>query len=177
MNDLAAALASSARKLEPFEGREVIKASIEMPSAAGGLREPLAFEPVEIHHGDEGYIVLHWKCTKVRFDPIKDTNALGRAHVLEVDEAAFIDSEAVEQHLADQAERITAAKALVAAADRRAEGKYTIEEEALEAEHLDGQHAAGLRDGCPSCDAEKIEQAAEAEPAGKAKGRTRKSAS
>lgn len=160
MTDLADALA--VRKLDPFEGRDVIRAAIEIPNAAGGLREPMKFEPVEMHHGEEGYIVLHYAVTKVRFDPIKDTEALARIHVLNVDDAAFVDGSVVAEHLAQQRARIAEAKARNEALARQQKGEYTIEEEALETEHADGQHASGLRDGCPSCEREKDAAADEA---------------
>lgn len=85
---------------------------IEMPNAAGGLQEAMKFAPMELHHGDEGYIVFHYKVSKVRFDPTsKDAvEPLRRVHVLHTDEAAPIDAEYVEQSLAEYRDRIRKAK-------------------------------------------------------------------
>lgn len=56
--------------LAEFEGLPVVQVGVEMPNAAGGLQEAMKFDPVEWHHGDEGYIVLRYTVNKVRFDPI-----------------------------------------------------------------------------------------------------------
>lgn len=159
-SDLAKALTQPS--LQPFEGRQVIGAAIEIPNAAGGLRDAMAIDPVELHHGEEGFLLFHYRTKKVRFDPIPKTDALTRVMVLDVDEGVFVDAEFAADHLAEQRQKITAAKEAAEAEARRQKGEYTIEEEALEAEHIDGQHAGELRDGCPECDKERAAEAAEA---------------
>ena len=95
--------------LAPFEGREVLSCGVEVPSVAGGLRESVDVDPIEIHHGDQGVLVLRWRCKKVRFDGVKDTEGLRRVAVLDVLAAAFADDEfekAGDEYLDTQAERI-----------------------------------------------------------------------
>lgn len=98
--------------LTDFEGLRVAAVGVEMPNAAGGLQEAMKFEPIEWHHGDEGYVVLHYTTQKVRFDPmIKDAvEPLRRVHVLHVDEAAPIDGKLVRAQMAKFRERIEKAK-------------------------------------------------------------------
>lgn len=154
-DELAKAMATPVGTLPPFEGRDVIRAAVEMPNAAGGLRDAMEFEPRTLHHREEGYIVVHFSVRKVRFDPIKDTEGLARVHVLDVDEAAFIDGDVVESALAAQRERISA---LRDAADRQREAGDGIARMPY-TEELQGDHAAGLHtdlvEGCPECDQER----------------------
>jgi hypothetical protein len=157
-----------ATDLTPFEDIDVIRSAIEMPNAAGGFREALEVDNVELHHGSEGYIVLHYRVRKVRFDEVvKDEpeEGLERVHVFNVDAATFIDEEIVKATFDEQRERIDAAKAAAAAEEQRQR-----EAEQLDAAHADGAHADGLVDGCPSCDGERDAAAAESSD-GKPKGR------
>lgn len=110
-----------ANDLTPFEGKQVAAVGVEMPNAAGGLQEAMKFDPIEWHHGDEGYIVLHYTTKKVRFDPMvqDQVEPLRRVHVLHVTEAAPIDSEIVVEHLRKHRERVARAK-------DEAEGKQRI---------------------------------------------------
>jgi hypothetical protein len=151
-----------ARPLSPFEGRDVVAAAIEIPGAAGGLREAMKFVPGELQHDDEVYVVLHCRVKKVRFDEIKDDEGLTRVHVFDVDSAALVDGGLVRDHLDAQNERIRLAK-------EQAEGIQRLgldpgemaEAEALEQQHKAGVHADGLRDGCPACEEEKAAYEAE----------------
>ena len=43
--------------LEPFEGLEVLEVGIEMPGAAGGLRDPMRIDPQEFSQGERVFIV------------------------------------------------------------------------------------------------------------------------
>lgn len=99
-------------ELSEFEGLPVVAVGVEMPNAAGGLQEAMKFDPVEWHHGDEGYVVLHYTVNKVRFDPVVrgDIEPLRRVHVLHVDQAAPIESKHVADHLAKARDRIQKAK-------------------------------------------------------------------
>lgn len=142
---LAEALA--ARPLTPFEDRDVISAAIEIPNAAGGLREAMKFEPREMHHGDTVYVVMKCNVAKVRFDPIKDTDALMRVHVFHAEEASFIEGTAVESTLAEQREKIQRAKDAVDGIRRLPYG------DELQSEHDRGEHEA-LVEGCPDCESE-----------------------
>lgn len=148
--------------LGTFEGMQVLNAAVEIPNAAGGLREPMQLDPRLIHHGDEGYLILKYKARKVRFDPIKDTNALTRVTVLDVVEGMFTEEEVVAHHLAAQAERLAEAKAAQEAAEKGMEPMpFPTDEELLEA-HKAGDHASGLQPGCVECDLEVATADAEA---------------
>jgi len=113
--------------LNDFEGLSVAAAGVEMPGAAGGLREAMKVDPVELHHGEEGYVVLHFTVGKVRHDPIVkgQTEPLRRVHILNVDEAAFIGAEYVEEHMQAQRAKIQRAKEEEAGQDSLDGGAYT----------------------------------------------------
>lgn len=143
----------NATDLGTFEGKAVLNAAVEMPNAAGGLRDPMQFEPKLIHHGDEGYIVLKYQAKKVRFDPIKDTAALTRVTVLDITEGTFVDEELVLEHLAAQRVRLAEAR-LAAEADEKG-GVITFPtDEDLLAAHTAGDHAKALQPGCVECERE-----------------------
>jgi hypothetical protein len=93
------------RKYTEFEGRDVIASGIEMPGASGGLNAALAIDGLELHHGDTGAIVIQYEVTKVRFDPVKGTEALQRNHVLGITNASQVDMELVADLLKRQMDR------------------------------------------------------------------------
>jgi hypothetical protein len=94
------------KPLGDFEGNSVRGAAIEIPGAAGGLREAMRFEPLAFHKGDEVYVVIKTSVDKIRHDPIKDTDDWTRVHILKAEQAAFVDGDFAEQYLADQRDRI-----------------------------------------------------------------------
>lgn len=141
--------------LGDFEGDPVSEVGIEIPSAAGGLREALAIDPVVMHKDDESMVLLRTKVKKIRHEPVKDSDAWRRVHVLETTSATIVDGDVFEEALAAQAERIQRAKEA---------GQMRIGDTELVEAHDDGQHADGLVKGCPRCDEEKV--AAEDEAAG-----------
>jgi len=98
------------KKLAPFEGRDVISAGIEIPDASGGLKEPLKAEPVELGLNQEVFVVMRLAVRKVRFDEVKDTDALTRTHIMRTVEATFIDGDTVMQALDEQRFRIERAR-------------------------------------------------------------------
>ena len=108
--DIAASIAS--KRLTRFEGRDVTRCRVEIPGAAGGLRDALDFDPLEIGHDEEVTLVMRLRCKKVRFDEIKDSDCLARVHVLEPieGEATFVEEAVVEQALADQKRRVREAQ-------------------------------------------------------------------
>lgn len=81
--------------LSSFEGHEVLASGVEMPGASGGLHKALVVNDLELQHGDEGALILWYRVAKVRFDPVKDTQALERVHVLAVTNATPIDEASV----------------------------------------------------------------------------------
>lgn len=99
--------------LTPFEGRQVISTGVEMPGASGGLNAALAVDAMELHHGDTVVLAIEATVAKLRFDPIKDTEAVQRVHVLKVTNATRIDPGVVAEALAEQRRRSDEAKGVV----------------------------------------------------------------
>jgi hypothetical protein len=96
--------------LTPFEGRDVISSGVEMPAASGGLHKAVVVNDLELNHGDEGAMIIWFSVKKVRFDPLGDTDALERVHVLTLTNAAPIDPESVAEILDAQKIRQEEAK-------------------------------------------------------------------
>jgi hypothetical protein len=162
--NLAAALADTS-KLEPFEGVDVLGAGIEIPGAAGGLRDAMKIEPRQFHGGDRLYVVLECDVSKVRFDPIaSDGEMLGwrRVHVLAAQAATFVDGDLVKEAIDSQKRKIQLAAESAAGIGRLTYGDDDVAETVTA--HDEGLHAAGLVPGCPKCDAETVEELAETEP-------------
>ena len=68
--------------LQPFEGLDVIQSGIRIVRAGDGLSAALAAGPVELHQGDEVYVLLKCEVTKITHETIKDVDALRRVHTL-----------------------------------------------------------------------------------------------
>lgn len=104
---------SPAATLSDFEGLEVTQSSIEIPGAAGGLRDALKVDPVEKHKGDVIHVVLECEVQKIRHDSIDKDDLAGpqeRVHILRVTNATLVDRQLVAKPLEAQAERIAHAK-------------------------------------------------------------------
>lgn len=153
--------------LNPFEGKQVLAAGIEIPNAAGGLQDALKIDPEEFHHGEKRYVVLEIDCAKIRFDPIPKTNALTRVHVFSAVGAVFVDEDLVAEHLAKQKARLALAK------DEASGQQRTPTDAEFELEHFAGKHADGLVDGCPSCGTEIAAEDKEAREANAAENRAK----
>lgn len=155
MTDIATALASVPGNLSSFDGLDVLRATIAVTGAGDGLSEAMKVDPQEFHHGEELYVVLKCEVAKVRFDPIKDTDALIRVHILKAGDATIVDKGLVGPLVAEQAERIRLAKE-AAAGVRRLEFADDNDDEAdvLHRQHEAGVHEDGTRDGCPDCETE-----------------------
>lgn len=117
MTDLATALAAPG-KLEPFDGRDVLRSTIKITNAGDGLSEALKIDPQEFHHGQRLFVVLEVECTKVEYAPIKDTEALSRGHSLRASTAAIVDEVLVKQVIDEQRDRIQAARDAAAGVER-----------------------------------------------------------
>ncbi len=104
-----------AKILSSFEGRMVTRAKIEIPGAAGGLREALDFDPIEFCHDQEITLVMRVRVKRVRFDELKESDCLARVHVLEPleGETAFADDaleRVIDEYLRGQSNRIKVAR-------------------------------------------------------------------
>lgn len=143
MTDLATALANV--DLGEFEGARVLGVGIEIPGAAGGLRDALGIDPWLGHKGQTVMVLLECGVEKIRHEPVKDTDGWRRVHVLKTTAATIVDGDTFTEALTVQRERIDKAK-------RDAAGTTSVEDAIeLQAAHDDGEHADGLVDNCPSC--------------------------
>lgn len=160
----AGALADTS-KLSDFEGLSVRQVGIEIPGAAGGLRDPLRVDPQQWSKGERLYVVMELQVAKVRFDSIDKDDPAGdqrRVHITDVLGSAIVERELVGEALAEQKRRNEAAKEAAAGI-----GHLPFDDEATKA-HEDGLHASGLVPGCALCDAEVQAAADEAGTAAKA---------
>lgn len=96
--------------LSPFEGHAVIGARVAITNAGDGLSMALGVEPEELTLGDKVYIVLETEVAKIRFEPVKDTDALARVHTLRAGAATIVDYRLVKEALDAQALKIEKSK-------------------------------------------------------------------
>lgn len=152
--------------LGEYKGYPVLAVGIELPGAAGGLRDPLRTAPMLLQPGEHVFATFECDPHKFRYDPIKVDDALigwTLVHVLNVVNATFIDEELVRDHLDEMARRVAERKEADRLAKESKEGVQRIAGvERLVADHTDGLHAEGLVDDCPRCDEEKLAAEAEA---------------
>lgn len=92
--------------LSKFEGREVMNVTAAIRNTGDGLSDAMNVDLVELHHGEKVYVVLECDVEKLRFDPIKDTNALNRVHMMKAVSATIVDEELVREALDEQQRRI-----------------------------------------------------------------------
>lgn len=84
--------------LHDFEGRAVKRASIKFRNTGTDLSNPLSVEPIELHHGDQGYALVHYTLVDISHPAIKEkggelSDALERAHTLRIDVVTLVDDE------------------------------------------------------------------------------------
>lgn len=107
----AAKRASGARKragkgLGSFDGRDVLGTNVAITNAGDGLSKAMSVEPLELHLGETVYVVLECEVSKVRFDPVKDTQAVQRVHILKAGAATMVDGDLVADVLEEQERKI-----------------------------------------------------------------------
>lgn len=93
-----------------FEGKDIDSTKVEIRNTGSGLSDAMNVDTVELHHSDKVYVVLECEVEKVRFDPIRDSRALARVHMLVAGDATIVDEDLVRAHLDAQAERIEQAR-------------------------------------------------------------------
>lgn len=124
------------RDLQPFEGERVTESRIEIPGAAGGLQESMAFDPIELHRGDEVFVLMHLVCAKIRHEPIDpkaDQPDLRRVHILKPaggDSAMFMERTEVEAQLKARQESLRVQR-------ERAAGVFRLNVDGVEEDELD----------------------------------------
>jgi hypothetical protein len=136
---------STKNPLGTFEGHAIAKTTIAVTNAGDGLSEALKTEPKLLEHGEVVYVVLECEVSKVRFDPIKDTDQLARVHILRAGTAALMDPEVVRPAVVAQAEKNQL---------RREEesGVLRLAFEELRGQHLLGEHDTEPVPECSLCD-------------------------
>lgn len=145
--------------LGEYQGLPVKALGIELPSAAGGLRDPMKVSPVLLQAGEHVFVTFELNPRKFRFDPVEEADEIigwTLVGILSVENATFVDEDLVRDQLDEMAERVEALREAEKLAKEKAKGVQRIGgAEQLEADHSDGAHASGLVDGCPACDAER----------------------
>lgn len=106
-------------KLTPHDGREVVATTVVIAKAGDGLSQALAIEPVELHHGEEVFVVLKGRVGPIRYDPVmhdgRDTGTLVRKQTINAETVTLVEAELVAGVLEEQAEKIKQAEAEEAA--------------------------------------------------------------
>src|SRR5687768_17125285 len=90
-----APMARTKTGLSKFEGKDVASVTASIRNTGDGLSESMATDKVELHHGDEVFVVLRCLVEKIRHDPIKDSSALERVHMMKALDATIVDEELV----------------------------------------------------------------------------------
>lgn len=98
--------------LEPFEGLPVIQSKIEIPNAAGGLRDAMKIEPRAWRKGDTAFVLMETVVGKVRFDPVTDdeTGPQARVHVLHAVAGTVLAPDVAKTWIDEQKDRIMKAR-------------------------------------------------------------------
>lgn len=153
-----------------FEGLPIVGVGIEIPNAAGGLRDPLKIDPLILHGGDTAFATDELDTRKIRFDPEYDGNdelvGWTRVHVLSVANATFIDEELVRDQLDEMAERVAERREAEELAKERKKGIRRLDFSGPIGEaHAAGEHTE-LFEGCAECDREERTARDEARSAG-----------
>lgn len=133
-------------KLNKFERKEVLSATVAVTGAGDGLSQAMQVDPIELHHGEKRYLVLEVDVTKVRFDPVPKTDGLQRVHILKAGRATFIDADLVTAALDEQQKKIEEALGTL---------QLPFNDEQIDAmidQHENGLHPDNAYEGCPSCD-------------------------
>ncbi len=146
-------------ELSSFDGRDVLNAAIAVTNAGDGLSAAMSVDPRELHVGEKVYLLIEAEVAKVRFEAIKDTEALSRVHVLRAGTATFMEPADALDAITTMADRVLKAKEA-----ERGIARLPYEEGELGLAHARGEHADGLAEGCPVCDTERDAALAEAEP-------------
>lgn len=105
-------------KLEPFEGKEVVKTSIAITNAGDGLSEAMKVKPTMMKLGQTVYVLMECEVAKIRHEELKDTDTLNRVHVLKAGAATIVTKKFAEDHIKAQKAEIERAKDAAAGVER-----------------------------------------------------------
>lgn len=154
MSEMAAAMADK-RELGEYRGRDIIRTSIIIRNTGDGLSESMAIAPTVLEEGDEVYVLMKCEVIDHHHPLIKGTDCIELKQVLKAGTATIVDADYAEEKIAAQEARIQRAK-------DEAKGQGSLDTGLLEKKHDDGDHADGLVEGCPKCDAEREAEEEEA---------------
>lgn len=104
MSTIQSAMADTS-KLSKFDGLDVLATGVALTGAGDGLSKALAIDPVELHQGDEVYVLTKAIVQKVRFEPIDKDNPRGpqrRVHMLRAGTATIVDPDFAKGKIEDQ---------------------------------------------------------------------------
>lgn len=120
--DLIAAMADA--HLTPFEGKDVVRATMALVGAGDGLSKSMAVDPMEIPEGAQVTIVIRGVVDEIAYKKIaKDTpNLLGRKHKIIAGTAMFLDNDLVSKALDEQDEKIRVAREKAHGVERLKDG-------------------------------------------------------
>lgn len=97
--------------LTPFDGNQVVGATIKITNASDGLSKAMKVDPKEFHHDERVYVVLECVTRRVQFDKVADeSDDLVRVHVLKAGLATVVDQKLVAKVLAAQRALLDAAE-------------------------------------------------------------------
>ncbi|QOR55382.1 MAG: hypothetical protein SHS37scaffold145_33 [Phage 71_18] len=167
--DKAAALAD--HQLTPYRGKPVVRTSIAITNAGDGLSNAMRIEPKELEPEETVYVVLECTVAKHQHVPIPDTGTYELGQSLKAGAATLVDADLVRPLIEAQKARIQAAKDEAAGQVNLEGNPGWLSDEAgdeepealvLRRNHMSGNHAQGLMEGCPLCDQEQAAMDAEA---------------
>ncbi len=95
--------------LQTFDDRDVTQCAIRITRAGDGLSASLDAAPVELHHGEEVYVVLRCNVTKVTLEGVRDTDLLRRVHTLAAQFGTIVDEKSVHKVMDQARQRVEAA--------------------------------------------------------------------
>lgn len=103
--------------LHDFEGRRVTRASIRFKNTGTDLSNPLSVDPIELHHGAEGYALVKYTLVDIAHPAIKDkeglTGDVERAHTLRIDVVTLVDDEFGAWRIAEQKRKVEEAQGVL----------------------------------------------------------------
>lgn len=130
--------------LPVFEGLPTLEVSLEVRGIEGGLNEGLTIAPRVMHRGERVFLLLDGTVDDILHKGVKDREGWRRAHVIRVSAGTLVDEAFALDRLEEHERRLEQARGLQ---------RLPFEDE-LHSAHGDGDHAAGLVEGCPDCDEE-----------------------
>lgn len=103
---------ATAPAIPDFEGTPVHSTGFTMPGASGGLNAALVVDNLVLHKDEVLTLAFQVKVRDINHKAMKDTPGWQRVHVLDVQNATVIDSDAVADAMEAQRQRVEAAQGI-----------------------------------------------------------------